>query len=595
MRRILQHSISVLTAASLVIASAAPALSAPTPVTIDDCKVLNDSDVRDKIRELTETALVAELKDIDYTRLIESRWPEARMEQRIDQSIDAAIAVLRADKSWLDRAYSNISKETAERYATEVAERAYGSEEFKAALAELADLVGKVIGSRIERSTEKVSGPVIACVQTTLQTRYGEALSQVFARETEQSIRVNPTGASARIDATDLAFQGGATISGIILVVTRQVIARMIAGIGARIAGAVATRIISSFTGIIGLALIASDLYNAGDGVFPLIAERMKSAESKTLIKSEIVRVLQTEVTEQLEPIGRETAERIHALWLDFRQKYDKLLSLADQYPAFSAFLKERKIDQLGRLGRIVQIILSSEGEKRIEWRTADGSLNLALLDLDDTGVAIAEDQKSIDIALKWAALTDGKLDQVAATGLHKLIAPDAVTKPQLKTLLALNDKLVITRIAGLEASARDLLLALPAAQLLELGRRLTEPELTAFSDYQRLLSPAAARRVATEIGANPAAMQILAQGGVRSGLMNSRDQLAALDMLLRPPSPIPDVMRVVNDFEIASEGRVDWRIFWYRHMFIVIVLALLSLVLLVVLRRLVFGRPAAR
>ncbi len=595
MRRILQQAISFLAAASLVLSSAAPAASAIAPVTIEDCKVLKDAEVRDKIRELTETALVSELKDIDYKRLIEARWPEARMEQRIDQSIDAAVAVLRADKSWLDRAYSNVSQETAERYATEVAERAYGSQEFKDALTELADLVGKVIGARIERSTEKVSGPVIACVQTTLQTRYGDALAQVFARETEQGIRVSPTGASAKIDATDLAFRGGATISGIILVVTRQVIARMIAGIGTRIAGAVATRIISSFTGLVGLALIVSDLYKAGDGVFPLIAERMKSAESKELIKAEIVRVLQTEVTQQLEPIGRETAERIHALWLDFRQKYDKLLNLADQYPAFGAFLKDRKIDQLGRLGRIVQIILSHEGEKRVEWRTADGSLNLALLDLDDTGVAIAEDQKSIDVAMKWSELAGGKLDQVSRFELHKLIAPDAVSKEQLKALLALDDKLVITRIAGLEAPARDLLLALPAAQLREIGRRLTESELTAFSDYQRLLSPAAARRVASEIGANPGAMRVLAQGGVKSGVMNSRDQLAALDMILRPPSPIPDLMRVVNDFEMTSEGRVDWRIFWQRHMFIVIVLAILAFVLLAFLRRLVLGRPVER
>ncbi|MDZ4790398.1 MAG: hypothetical protein SGJ17_04200 [Hyphomicrobiales bacterium] len=593
MHRVLQQTVSVLTSASIVFGAAAPALAEPAPVTIEDCKVLKDADVRDKIRELTETALIGELKDIDYKRLVDARWPEARMDQRIDEAIDAAVTVLRADKSWLDRAYSNVSQETAERYAIEVAERAYGSKEFKDALSELADLVGKIIGARIEKSTEKVSGPVIACVQTTLQTRYGDALSQVFARETEQSIRVNPTGASAKIDAADLAFQGGATISGIILVVTRQVIARMIAGIGTRIAGAIATRIISSFAGLVGLALIASDLYNAGDGVFPLIAERMKSAESKELIKTEIVKVLQTEVTQQLEPIGRETAERIHALWLDFRQKYDKLLSLADQYPAFAAFLKDRKIDQLGRLGRIVQIIINGEGEKRVEWRTADGSLNLAMLDLDDNGVAIAEEQKSIDAALKWNQLTGGKLDLVARFGLHKLMAPDAVSKEQLQKLLSLDDKLVITRIAGIEAAARDLLLGLPATQLREIGRRLTESELTAFSDYQRFLSPEGARRVAREIGDNPGAIKVLSENTVKTGIMNSRDQLAAIDMVLRAPSPIPDIMRVANDFDMTTDGRVDWRLFWRRHMFIVIILMIFGLVMLAVLRRLVLGRPA--
>jgi ABC-type transporter MlaC component len=578
-------------AAALIAASymATPAFAAP--VTIDECRMLGDAEVEAKIRQLTDTALNSELKDIDYERLVATRWPEARMDERIDKAIDAAVDVLKADKTWLDRAYSNISASTAERYAVEVAERAYASQDFKDALTELANLVGQVIGGRIEKSTEKVSGPVIGCVQKALQTRYGEALAQIFARETEQSIRVNPTGAVSKIDTADLALQGGATLSGIILVVTRQVIARMVTSIGTRIAGAVATRIVSTFTGIVGVALIVSDLYNAGDGVFPLIAERMKSAESKAVIKSEIARSLNTEVTQQLEPIGRETAARIHALWLDFRQKYEKLLQLADQYPAFANFLKARKIDQLGRLGRIVQVISDEEGEKQVEFRTLDGSLNRALLELGASGVTIAESAKSIDAALRWAKLAGDKLDQVTRQDLHTFIKPEDISQAELEKLLAVDDRMAITRIAKLEKNARALLLALPLAQLRDIGRVMSEGELAAYSGYQRQLAPEAARRVAAEIGRDPAAMRTLAEDAVQTGILQSRDQLAAIDMILRAPSPVPDLMRVVNDLDMVSNGRVDWRVFWRRHMFAVIVAGLIGFVLLLWLRRLMFGR----
>ena len=73
MHRVLQQTVSVLTSASIVFGAAAPALAEPAPVTIEDCKVLKDADVRDKIRELTETALIGELKDIDYKRLVDAR------------------------------------------------------------------------------------------------------------------------------------------------------------------------------------------------------------------------------------------------------------------------------------------------------------------------------------------------------------------------------------------------------------------------------------------------------------------------------------------------------------------------------------------
>jgi hypothetical protein len=93
----------------------------------------------------------------------------------------------------------------------------------------------------------------------------------------------------------------------------------MVATIGRRVAGLVATRIISTFTGLVGLALIVRDLYQASEGVFPLIEERMKSAEAKDLIKQELANSIESDLKEQIDTIAQETTDRIYAVWQDFR------------------------------------------------------------------------------------------------------------------------------------------------------------------------------------------------------------------------------------------------------------------------------------
>ena len=136
---------------------------------------------------------------------------------------------------------------------------------------------------------------------------------------------------------------------------------------GRRIAGVVASRIVSSVTGLIGLALIAKDVYDAGEGVFPIITERMKSDETKDGIKDEIAKSIEADVTEQLGTIAQETADRIYSVWLDFKQKYQRLLGLAEQNPDFAAFLKDRRF-----------INSASWGRSSMWWRVQKGTPNFS-------------------------------------------------------------------------------------------------------------------------------------------------------------------------------------------------------------------------
>ena len=300
-------------------------------VTIDECRALSDTDVHDRIRELASTNLKAELTAIDYPALVDKHWLKADVGARLDREVDAAIAAVRANSSWVDRAYSTVSKTAAGRYAAAVADKTYNSEGFKAALDELATGVAKDAGTQIEAATTKVANPIIACVQTALQSRYGGAIAQVFVQESQRNLEARAEQPAVKIGTSDLVINNAASISGIVLIVTRRVIASLIQSIGTRIAGVVASRIVASVAGLIGLALIAKDLYEAGDGVFPIIASRMKADETKTLIKDELGKSIQADITQQVGNIAQETSDRIYSVWLDFKQKYKLLLSLSEK------------------------------------------------------------------------------------------------------------------------------------------------------------------------------------------------------------------------------------------------------------------------
>jgi len=591
MRRVFAWTLTWGAVAGLLIQAPRIALAESAPVvTIDECRALDDADVHDRIRELATTSFKTELTAIDYPALVNKYWVKADVSARIDREVDAAIAAVRADSSWPDRAYSTVSKTAAGRYATAVADKTYNSEGFKGALDELATGVAKDAGAQIEAATAKVSNPIVACVQTALQSRYGGAVAQVFVQESQKNLEARAEQPAVKIGATDLVLNNAGSISGIVLIVTRRIIASLVEGIGSRIAGVVASRIVSSVAGLVGLALIAKDIYEAGEGVFPIVAGQMKSDETKTLIKDEIGKTIQADITQQVGNIAQETSDRIYSVWLDFKQKYKLLLALSEKNGAFANVLKDARLDQVGKLGQIVEILHGSEGENRIFERAADGSLTRALLDLNDAGLAIAAERKSLADGLRWTAVAGQDLPRVVDTGIYRWLSPDGLSHETLGKLLAFDDRIALGRIAKLTPEQRELILSLPGGQMRDFARKLSDSQLAAFADYQRRLEPAAARALMRAVIESPSVMQELSGEGLQHAIYNSRDQLAALNMVIHADASLLSYGRILKDAGLVRNGDVGYRVFWERYWPSLALAGFLVLLLLSWLRRLLFG-----
>jgi len=572
--------------------STAPAYAQNTApiVAMQECINLNDPEIRRHLRDLTGTTLSQELGAIDYTALVEKHWRETNISVRLDAEVDAAVLAVRTETGILDRAYSTISRTTAEKMAKDVAERTFNSEGFKAAVSDLALALGKDFGARIENASTKVTSPVIDCVRAGLQTRYGGAIAQVFTKETQENAQVTPEVGGAKIGTSDLVIDRSGSIAGIALIVTRRVIARMVTTMGRRVAGLVASRIAATFTGLVGLGLLLNDLYEATDGVFPLVSERMKSDESKNLIKEEITKSIETDLKQQMGAITDETADRIYSFWMDFKQKYATLINLAEKNEAFSTFLKDRKIDQLGRLGQIVSLILGQEGEAGVFKHTNDGSLARAMLDLDDVGVAVALSTKSVDKALAWTKLAGRKLAKAAEYGLPQVVDPADLTENQFNALMNFDERTLAVRVAQLDRAARDAILTLPTQNLKDLVRRLDEKELTALAGYMMRLQQAAAARILRAVVDDPQVIKTLTNSSIQNALINSRDQLSAINMLLRENSLL-SITNIGSDFSLVREGQVHYRVFLERYWIALLVMLSIMLLILLWLRRLIVGR----
>ena len=113
----------------------------------------------------------------------------------------------------------------------------------------------------------------------------------------------------------------------------------------------------------------------------------------------------------------------------------------------------------------------------------------------------IAEEQKSIDKALRWTALAGKDLPRVVDLGVYRWLPIEGLTSETLQKILSINDRIAVARIANLDAQSRELILSFPADQMREFARRLNDRQLAAFADYERNLdakrrqAPSARRR----------------------------------------------------------------------------------------------------
>ena len=192
---------------------------------------------------------------------------------------------------------------------------------------------------------------------------------------------------------------------------------------------------------------------------------------------------------------------------------------------------------------------------------------------------------------MKWHALAQSDIEKITDYGIYRTAKPSNFTRASLRRVLALNDRISITRLASIDSEALETLLSLDQSALKELARGLTADELDTLSGYLNGLSPRPRKMVLEQVARSPGKMQLLASKRIRTAVLSSQDQEAAVNMMLKADGTF-DAKATLKNFQLAWNGKISPVLIVDKHPIALFALALMFILFLLMLRRLFSVRP---
>ena len=557
----------------------------------DACRAQDDDKFRLAIRDVTLNELRNGTRTIDYQGLVRDQWRKHNLDRLIDERVKIAEEDVRSKSSWGKLLGSLASSEKANELAKAVAEHVYRSDEMKAALEQTAKGVSLEVGRKIVLTTEDAATPARKCLQLFLGDRFGRTIADTVGADAKATFVLEPTNQAAQLGTTSVAQKAtGAITGGVILLIRRQ-LARMARRVGQRVVGAVIGRVASVVASGIGVALIAYDLkqlWELRNGVLPIIRDEMTSESTKAKVRKELADALKVNMDAQLETIADSTADHILRIWRDFKVAHNKVLELSANNKAFRDFVDSLRPDQVPRLDEIVVISLRNGTSQDVLAKLESGTLHQAINHLDGGAMQLARELNSVDQALAWLDVAGSELPKVIGFELHRSSKPDDFTNNSLKRLLSFGEVRVIKRLSSLPEQRRSILLELDNNTVVNLARDLDSAALSSFGGYLAGLDLSARKVVLDAVSATPPAIRGLTSEQVRWAVLASRDQTAAVKMMLRSDGGL-NIEAIGSDLQLVTGGQVHPVLIWSKHPVVAVLLGIAVILLLLILRRLLF------
>lgn len=556
------------------------------------CQARDEAAFRVAIERVTIESLEASIRGLDYQPVVAEAWRKGGLDEVVTRRVDLALEDLRQETSWSELLTSLASRETQEKLAKSAAERVYGSDEVRRAIETLAVEVGRVIGNRLELATVDAAEPTTRCLEAFLGPRFGTTVARIVATDAGREFAIDAGKGTAGVSRGTMLVEGKEGLAGLVVVIMRRQLGNLASRVGQRIVGAVIGRVVSVVAGGIGVVLIAKDIWELRNGVLPIIASEMKAPSTRDKVQAELANSVATEIDTHLRDIGKRTSERVIEIWHEFRRAHAKVLELAENNVEFRTFMDTVTPSNLARLDEIVALQLAAGGgDAALLRRVGDGTLVEAVERWPAGVVEIARDRRSLEAGFAWRALAgDALMPRVVESEIYRQADPSQLTRAGLTRILALDERVSIVRLSALKRVELEPLLELGDAELKRLSRALGEVELASLSGYLTSLERAAGQRLLASVAEVPARMQAVSPGPVREAILASRDQAAALNLMLRS-GELFDVGQFWQDFELVRVGAVSPRLMVARYPFALAGLGVIALALLMLLWRAVAGR----
>ena len=551
----------------------------PPPLyTFQECETVEEARLRDELNGITQFVFAAEQGRLDIAGMVESAWFEQNVDRVVDAQVDAAVDRVRGEEDYWGRFLSGWSAAKAEELTTKVANYAFGSDAFRTQIDALAAAIADELAREIGAMTARSASSALLCVQEFIGDTFSQTLVAVFQEDIEQKVTEAGVGQDAEADFSVILDTRTKSLAGVGVIIASQIakslakkVAQRVAGkLAGRILGKAATSIIPLAGWIIGGGLIIWDLIEAGEGALPQIRESLKGADVKSAIRAQVAEVVKTELGVEMPELARAVANDIYAEWLDFRQKFSRVLDLAESNSRFQTLLDSTTADQVGKLATLVAVADAKLSPEQIEQSINSGVFERIFF-LPPLAFEILRTTGDTEKVIAWANLAGESVAAVVETELYKIAQPDDFAdRAALEAVLALGDGPAIRTLMELNQLEREILLALPTNSLAQAVVAFSPEELRWVASYVTQLTPQESNRLVSQLLREPALMPKLKFEDIRKAVVESDNVEETLAFLSErkagESSPVEVVATVVEDTQRVIDGQVPWQLFWRKY-----------------------------
>jgi len=468
--------------------------TATNDYTYGECSKTDKNALRSEIEKIAHQVLTDQSNGIDIQKVVARQWTTLNVDAVINSEVERAVNKLGDQEGYFSRLWSGWSAEKAEQFATQISTDAFSSPTFKNKINELSTAIADEISKAIEANFARAASAAFLCMKAYVGERYSTTLFSAFEDKVSVEVKrvdvaaANPIAVNA-IDVHDKALGGLGLI--IVTEISRRIAQNLAEKITERIAGGIIERILGEAGAslipiagwVVGLGLIAWDLWQGGKGALPQIQEALESEDVKAKIRNEITASVRDSLPQEVSIVSLEIAVNLIDDWNNFCTRYQYVCLVADENTTFKKILNDTALNQMDALSNLVNAFIESAGRSALNKAIENGQFEV-LLQLPPAAVDILHTTKSVDTTLSWAQLAGDQLDKVAQYGIYKQKTPSDFEQKSLTAVLNLGDSHAITNVLALDHDQLLTVVDFAGKKLLPIAQRTPPNDLKQLADY---------------------------------------------------------------------------------------------------------------
>jgi hypothetical protein len=486
------------------------AQSGASDYTFGDCSTVDQEKLRTEIEQVAHTVLTDESTRIEIDAIVMRQWVGLRVDDAIDREVQRAVDNVYTKEGYWSRLWSGWSADKAEQFATQVANDAFGSESFHKTIMQLSTAIAQEISREIEANFARAASAAFLCMKAYVGDKYSDTLFTAFESKVSTEVSQVDVQTTSEPDISTLEVHQKA-LGGVGLIIVTELSRRIAVKLSEKIAERVAGKIVGRIIGkagsslipvagwVIGLGLIAWDLWEGGNGALPQIQDALQSEEVKAKIRQEVADSIKDGLPEEVSIVSLEIAVHLVEDWNRFCDTNRTVCTLAEDNSTFQDILDYTPLDQVGKVVGLVNIFMDNIGRSGLEQAIATGQFE-SLLTLPEEAFILLGESKSVATTLAWAELAGDRLPKIIEFELYKAKSPEDFTPPLLRTVLNLEDVETANKVLPLTTAELTKLVTFAGNNFVRLVNRLSAEEVSQLVTYLETATPPPTPQLANDL-----------------------------------------------------------------------------------------------